>query len=106
MKRSRELTPWQRSLILALTFQFLLGLAMTSSPWLHERLHHDAAGGHHECVVTVMHSGGTDGTPLAPVIAPEFHSAPLLTLAEVAPCDVASIFLSARVFEHAPPSLA
>lgn len=103
----RERTAWQRTLILALALQFLLGLAMTASPWLHERLHHDASNGHHECVVTVMHSGGTDGTPIAPVLAPDFNPTPeFAPLAQDQSCEIASIFLRARVFEHAPPALA
>ena len=42
----RKHKAWQRSLILALALHFLLGLAMTASPWLHERLHHEANDDH------------------------------------------------------------
>lgn len=103
----REAKTWQRTLTLALLLQFLLGLAMTASPWLHERLHHDANNQHHECVVTVLHSGGTDGTMVTPILAPDFHPTPeIATVSQVISCEVASIFLRARVFEHAPPALA
>ncbi|MGH8095020.1 MAG: hypothetical protein ACREIF_16365 [Chthoniobacterales bacterium] len=103
----RERAVLRRALILALASQFLLGLAMTASPWLHERLHPDAGSEHHECVVTVLHSGGTDGTTVAPVLAPEFDPAPeFVALAPDQSCEIASIFLCARVFEHAPPALA
>jgi hypothetical protein len=103
----RERTAWQRTLILALALQFLLGLAMTASPWLHERLHQGAGDEHHECVVTVMHSGGTDGTIVTPILAPDFHPTPqFVAVAKDTSSSVVSIFLRAHVFEHAPPSLA
>ncbi len=102
----RKHKAWQRSLILALALHFLLGLAMTASPWLHERLHHEANDDQHECLVAVMHSGGTDGTVIAPVLAPDFHPAPeFVPVAERHSSEIPSIFLRARVFEHAPPSL-
>lgn len=103
----REAKTWQRALTLALLLQFLLGVAMTASPWLHQRLHQDANSEHHECVVTVLHSGGTDGTMVTPILAPDFHPAPeIAPVSQVMTCGVASIFLRARVFEHAPPLLA
>jgi hypothetical protein len=102
----REAKTWQRALTLALVLQFLLGLAMTASPWLHERLHHDAGNEHHECVVTVMHSGGTDGTMVPPILAPNFLPAlEIIAISQDTTGEVASIFLRARVFEHAPPAL-
>ncbi len=107
MQEFREAKTWQRALTLALVLQFLLGLAMTASPWLHERLHHGANTEQHECVVTVMHSGGTDGTMVTPILAPDFLPAPeTVAVAQDNSCSVASIFLRARVFEHAPPALA
>ncbi|MBA3960566.1 MAG: hypothetical protein H0X40_01510 [Chthoniobacterales bacterium] len=107
MQGFRERKALQRTLIFALALQFLLGLAMTASPWLHGRLHHDASNDHHECVVTVMHSGGTDGTTITPVLAPDFLPTPEFGACSRGDiCQVASIFLRARVFEHAPPALA
>ncbi|HEX4666456.1 MAG TPA: hypothetical protein VH207_07645 [Chthoniobacterales bacterium] len=103
----REGAVVRRALILALAFQFLLGLAMMGSPWLHERLHRNAGSEHHECVVTVLHSGGTDGTTIAPVLAPDFNPTPeFAAVPKDQSCGVASIFLRGRVFEHAPPALA
>lgn len=103
----RERAAWQRTLIPALALQFFLALAMTASPWLHERLHQDAGDEHHECVVTVMHSGGTDGTIVTPTLAQDFQPAPqFVAVAEDSSSSVVSIFLRAHVFEHAPPSLA
>jgi hypothetical protein len=106
MTRPREINVWQRTFIFALSIQFLLGVAMTASPWLHARLHHDANKEHHECVVTVMHSGGVDGPMSAPVLVPGFHPAPqFVAVANVSSYRIPSIFLRACVFEHAPPSL-
>ena len=103
----REAKTWQRTLTLALLLQFLFGVALTASPWLHGRLHHDTSNEHHECIVTVMHGGGTDGTMVTPVLAPDFLPAPeVVAVAQNNSCAVASIFLCARVFEHAPPALA
>jgi hypothetical protein len=51
-----------------------------------------------------MVSGGSDGSPTPPV----FDAGTLLVqdfslLAETQPADVPSLFLSAHIFEHAPP---
>ena len=49
-----------------------------------------------------MHSGGTDGTVIAPVRAPDFHPAPeFVAVAERHSSEIPSIFLGAHVFEHA-----
>jgi hypothetical protein len=76
MRGFRDAKVGRRVLLLALALQLRLGLEMTASPWLHERLHHDANNAQHECVVTVMHAGGTDETTVALILAPDFLPAP------------------------------
>jgi hypothetical protein len=85
---------------------FLWTLALSVSPQLHERIHSDANKGEHTCAVTFVSSGSYNHvahTPLvsAPVPAVQFSNIPALT-----PAWVQSPFLSASVFEHAPPARA
>ncbi len=81
---------------------FAVALVLAAAPELHERLHHDEDGDHHECLATVLHAGGCDDTALAPVLA-DF----VMPLPEVAPLEytreAGSLFLSFRILEHAPP---
>jgi hypothetical protein len=98
------MTGWQNALVCLLVGQLLVIAALVASPNLHQLFHHDADHGDHECAVTVMISGGSDGS-LAPQVldvgaifrtASDFSS-------EIQTLDVAPLFLSAHVFEHAPP---
>jgi hypothetical protein len=83
---------------------FLSALALSVSPYWHERLHPNAKSAQHECAVTLISSGTyQQAAPAllvaAPVPALQFRFVPALR-----PVWVASPFLSARVFEHAPPA--
>jgi hypothetical protein len=82
----------------------LIVVVLAASPHLHQLFHRDADHGSHECVVTLMISGGSDGPPAPQVLE---TGAILLTSFNFSPethfTDVSPLFLSARVFEHAPP---
>jgi hypothetical protein len=104
MTRLREAKWWQKALVFLLVADLLMVVALAASPQLHRLFHHDADHCDHECAVTVMISGGSDGSSTPPV----FDAGTLLVqgfsfLAEIHPSDVPSIFLSAHIFEHAPP---
>jgi hypothetical protein len=100
----RDGKAWQNAVVYLLIAHLLIVLAIAASPHLHQLLHHDADDGTHECVVTLMISGGSDGPPAPQVLeagailhtsfnfSPETHSP-----------DVTPLFLSAHIFEHAPP---
>lgn len=104
MTRIRDVKGWQSAVIYLLIAHLLIVVALAASPHLHQLFHHDADHGTHECVVTIMISGGSDGTAASQVLeagtvlptsfnfSPETHSH-----------DVTPLFLSARIFEHAPP---
>jgi hypothetical protein len=88
-----------------LCIAFLWTLALCASPQLHERIHRDANGGDHVCAVTMVASGNFNHSTCpqlvsVPDLVDQFSSIPALT-----PQWVASAFLLARVFEHAPPAL-
>lgn len=90
---------------LGLIGAFIFAIALSVSPQLHERFHPDAKQVAHECAVTLIASGtyehGVAPLPLmveAPLVA--FHQ-PVLRVREW----VASPFLCARIFEHAPPPI-
>jgi len=89
--------------VLVLAAAIVLMLGFSVAPNLHERLHPTAAS-LHECAVTLIASGSCHHTAAAPlVIAPapavQFSKIPALN-----PVWVAAPFLSARIFEHAPPA--
>jgi hypothetical protein len=85
---------------------FLAALALSVSPQWHEWLHPKAKAAQHECAVTLIGSGNFQHSAPAPlVVAP----APALQFAFVPalhPVWVASPFIGARIFEHAPPARA
>jgi hypothetical protein len=94
----------------ALVASALLGalftaLALAASPQLHARFHPDAGSQNHECAVTLIITGKYQQADAPPVfVAPQ----PAVVFARVqafAPVWVAAPFLSAHIFEHAPPAL-
>ena len=85
--------------LVALLFASMLSVA----PRWHERIHTIHAN--HECAVTLIASGKYDHSEAPALIAApqslvEFSSIPALH-----PVWVATPFLSASIFEHAPPAL-
>ena len=90
------------ALIGAVLTGFVLAFVLAASPELHERLHHDEDGEHHECLATVLHAGACDDAApaqaLASFIATLFA---VLPVGETRAAD--SLFLSFRILEHAPP---
>lgn len=84
---------------------FLLALSFTAAPKLHERFHADAGLPNHECAVTLLAAGKCEqGAPSVVVVvqrATHFEK-----IASLNPVWVAVPFLSAAIFEHAPPVFA
>ena len=84
---------------------FVWALTLSAWPTLHDQVHPDAKRADHVCAVTILASGSFEqsSTP-APITAnsahQDFESVPVLT-----PHWVASLFLSASIFEHAPPAV-
>jgi hypothetical protein len=83
---------------------FVVALALSAVPRWHELIHADANSSQHECAVTLIRSGNYHKPAPAPLVAapvPAYHFAFLPALH---PVWVASPFVSARIFEHAPPA--
>jgi hypothetical protein len=82
---------------------FAWTLALSVSPQLHERVHPDANQGNHECAITLVAGGNYDHGTTGPLIV---VPAPAIQFSDLATLDstwVASPFLGASIFEHAPP---
>jgi hypothetical protein len=82
---------------------FLWTLALSVSPQLHEQVHSDAKSVQHECAITLIAAGNyhyAAAAPLldSPVPATQFSKIPALNS-----IWIQSLFLSASIFEHAPP---
>ena len=80
---------------------FLFANMLCVAPRLHEKIHKPSAA--HECAVTLIAAGKYEGNNAPPLVpAPqsfvEFSSA--VALPSV---SIPALFLSASVFEHAPP---
>jgi hypothetical protein len=83
---------------------FLWALALSASPQLHQRFHPDANRVEHSCAVTMIVSGSFNHVSHPPLIS---LRVPIIQFSEIPaliPQWVESPFLSARIFEHAPPA--
>ncbi|MEY2395916.1 MAG: hypothetical protein QOF94_2261 [Acidobacteriaceae bacterium] len=89
----------------ALLLAFASALILSVAPQLHERLHKNAAQAGHECAVTLVATGGYQQTDAAPVFAAPELAAHFSRLPTSNPVWVATLFLGASIFEHAPPAL-
>jgi hypothetical protein len=87
-------------LLLAAAIVLMLGLSV--APNLHERLHPTSAT-LHDCAVTLIASGSCHHTAAAPLAIAPATVVPF-KIPALNPVWVAAAFLSARIFEHAPPA--
>jgi p-aminobenzoyl-glutamate transporter AbgT len=88
-------------LLLAAAIVLMLGLSV--APNLHERLH-PASASLHECAVTLIASGSCHHTAAAPLVITPATAVQFSKIPALNPVWVAAPFLSARIFEHAPPA--
>jgi hypothetical protein len=84
---------------------FFWTLLLTVSPQLHAHIHADGNRPDHACAVTLIATGSYDHAAHPPLV-----SAPRLTprfseIAALSSTWVRPLFLSAHIFEHAPPAL-
>ncbi|HEY7001836.1 MAG TPA: hypothetical protein VH330_08845 [Candidatus Udaeobacter sp.] len=86
--------------VLAAAIVLMLGLSV--APNLHERLHPTGVS-LHECAVTLIASGGCHYSAAPLMIAPT-RASHLSKIPALSPQWVESLFLAARIFEHAPPT--
>jgi hypothetical protein len=104
MTRIRDVKGWQNAVVYLLIAHLLIVVVLAASPQLHQLFHHDADHGTHECVVTLMISGGSEGSPSPQVLeAGAILPTSFNFSTETRFTDVSPLFLSAHVFEHAPP---
>ncbi len=85
---------------------FLSALALSVSPHWHELLHLDAKAAQHECAVTLISAGNYQHSTPAPLVLAPVPAVQFSFVLALHPVWVASPFLAACVFEHAPPALA
>jgi len=85
---------------------FLSALALSVSPRWHELVHPDAKFAQHECVITLIGSGSYQQATPAPLVVTPVPALQFCFIPALRPVWVASPFLGARIFEHAPPALA
>jgi hypothetical protein len=89
--------------VLLLVPAIVLMLGLTVAPNLHERLHPRATP-LHECAVTLIASGSCHHTAVAPVMIAPATVVQFSTIPALHPIWVATPFLDACIFEHAPPA--
>jgi hypothetical protein len=84
----------------------LLAFALSVLPHWHELLHSDAKAPRHECAVTLVNSGTHHQPAPAPLVTAPVPALQLSFVPALHPVWVASPFVGARIFEHAPPAFA
>lgn len=98
---------FSRSLIaLSVSAAFLWTLALGALPQLHERIHSDANQSNHECAITLVAAGNYHHAATGPLTAVPALAIQFSDLATLNSAWVPSLFLGARIFEHAPPARA
>lgn len=94
----------KRAFVAAFTgLAFLWALVLSVSPQLHERFHPDANRVGHTCAVTLVASGNYNHSPCSQLVGIPDLVDQFPTVRTLAPTWVESLFLLARIFEHAPP---
>ena len=71
----------------------------------HARFHADSGSPDHECAVTLIATGKYEQADAPPVVVVPQLAVVFEDIPSFAPAWVASSFLGARIFEHAPPAL-
>lgn len=104
MKRFRRLSPLRLALLSAALMGFVLATFMSVSPDFHEWLHQDASHSQHECLATVLHSGGCEDA--APMVVLEVFRSEVTTLGPALhPRWVESLYLRSLPLDRGPPAL-
>jgi hypothetical protein len=85
---------------------FLSALALSVLPQWHELVHSDAKAPRHECAVTLVSAGNYQQPAPTPLVAAPAPALQFSFVVALHPVWVASPFVSARIFEHAPPTIA
>ena len=84
---------------------FLWMLVLSASPRLHACVHSDANRIEHACAVTFVTSGSYNYCGHAPLLSAPVPAARFSKIPTLHPFWVQSLFLGARIFEHAPPAV-
>src|ERR671924_1147472 len=94
-----------RAFVAAFVFAaFLWAVALSASPYLHQRIHPDANRAEHSCAVTMVASGSYDHAAQPPIVSQPQVTPPFSEIAEISSTWVEPLFLGASIFEHAPPA--
>ena len=83
---------------------FVWTLALGVSPQLHQRVHADANGVDHSCAVTQIASGSYNHAAQPALVSAPAPSILFSKILALTPQWVESPFLTASIFEHAPPA--
>lgn len=84
---------------------FLSALVLNAVPRWHELIHPDANTAQHECAVTLIGAGNYHKPTPAPVVVVPAPVAYFSFVPALHPVWVVSPFISACIFEHAPPAV-
>ena len=92
--------------IVAIAFAgaFLLALALSAAPQLHERIHDLSDVTHHECAATLISSGNYDHFS-ADVLLPAPVTPPVMQLHISRQFSLVLAALDFSLLEHAPPAI-
>jgi hypothetical protein len=104
MHKTARLTNRGRAFVATLvSATFLWAIALSVSPQLHSRIHSDANRVEHNCAATFVASGNYEHTAPPLFVSASLSRTESSTTPALNPLWVPSPFLSASIFEHAPP---
>ena len=103
MKASLLGTSSNRIFAFAILAAFAFANVLAVAPALHEQI--DGSSGTHQCVVTLIATGKYEQSDLPPLIIVPQPAAQFSKIATLNSVWTATPFLSASIFEHAPPAL-
>jgi hypothetical protein len=94
---------WFRCAALTATAAFFWAIVLSASPGLHQRIHPDAHQLDHNCIATLVAHGQYQQSTSTPLVVVQIPRAQPAAIPTAPSTEVPSLFLTARIFEHAPP---
>jgi hypothetical protein len=102
--RSRSIDLGRAFIAALLCAAFFWTLLLSVSPQLHARIHADGNRADHTCAVTLITTGSYEHAGQPRLVSAPVFDIQFSVIAALSSTWVRPLFLSSRIFEHAPPA--